>query len=464
MAAIGGEVRRTKADRTRARILDAAAEVFAAKGYSGAGLRDIAAAANLRAGSLYYHFASREDLVAEVLRAGQDLISDAVTERIAGLPAGANDLVRARAMISAHAESLAARGNYTAAAIRLLGTVPAQIHQRQLDDARAYDDLWRTVLTAAQESGRVRANVDPSAMRMFILGALNSIPDWYHSERGGLSGADLATGFTAVFLDGIATRRRPRRHAAVSAVGPPPGGPDVGQAGAGRPAAGAPGSAAFPQSRGAATQARILDSAAHAFREKGFHDTAFADIAEAVGLQRESLYYHFTSLDELADQLLRDAWKRTTDLVRQSVEALPDGATHLDRLATAMTAHLLALIGEGGYTAGLVHVLVQVPAEVRQHSLEYQRSYVRYWRRLAQDAQDAGQIRSDVNVPLMTLIVINALNWSVEWYKPGGRLSPEALADQFLSMALDGLATTRPRPRRSPPSSIPPGDSENYAP
>lgn len=431
MAAIGGEVRRTKADRTRARILDAAAEVFAAKGYSGAGLRDIAAAANMRAGSLYYHFASREDLVAEVLRVGQDLISDAVNERIAGLPAGASDLDRVRAMMTAHAESLATRGSYTAAVIRLLGTVPAEIHQRHLGDARAYGDLWRTLLTSAQASGRVRANVDPSAMRMFIIGALNSIPDWYHSERGGLSGADLATVFTAVFLDGIATRRRPRRHAAVSALDP----------------AGEPGSAVYPQARGAATHARILESAAHAFREKGFHDTAFLDIAEAVGLQRESLYYHFASREELADQLLRDAWKRSMDLVRYSVEALPRGATHLDRLATAMTAQLLALLGEGGYTAGLIHVLVQVPAEVRLHSLDNQRSYLRYWRHLAQDAQDAGQIRPDVDVPLMTLIVINALSWSVEWYRPGGRRSPEVLADQFLSMVLDGLSTTRRRPR-----------------
>jgi AcrR family transcriptional regulator len=427
VAAIGGEVRRTKADRTRERILDAAAEVFAARGYSGAGLRDIAAAANMRASSLYYHFASREDLVAEVLRAGQDLISDAVAERIAGLPAGASDLDRVSAMMSAHAESVAARGSYTAAAIRLLGTVPAEIHQRQLSNARGYDDQWRTLLTAAQCSGRVRANVDPSAMRMFILGALNSIPDWYHAERGGLSGGDLATEFAAVFLDGVATRRRPRRHATVSAGEPSP--------------------AALRPSRGAATRARILESAAHAFREKGFHDTAFLDIAEAVGLQRESLYYHFTSREELADQLLHDAWKRTTDLVRHSVEALPDGAAHLDRLATAMTAHLLALLGEGGYRAGLVHVLVQVPAEVRLHSLDYQRSYLRYWRHLASDAQDAGQIRPDVHVPLMTLIVMNALNWSVEWYKPGGRLAPEALADQFLSMVLDGLATTRRRPR-----------------
>jgi AcrR family transcriptional regulator len=57
--------------RTRRRILDAAAEVFSEQGY-GARLSDIAERAGMKTGSLYYHFDSREDLVAEVLRLGID--------------------------------------------------------------------------------------------------------------------------------------------------------------------------------------------------------------------------------------------------------------------------------------------------------------------------------------------------------------------------------------------------------
>ncbi|ORB76440.1 hypothetical protein BST46_30110, partial [Mycobacterium timonense] len=60
---------------TRARILDSAALIFRNKGYAGTRLSDVAAAANTQAGSLYYHFPSREELVEEVLRVGQERTS-----------------------------------------------------------------------------------------------------------------------------------------------------------------------------------------------------------------------------------------------------------------------------------------------------------------------------------------------------------------------------------------------------
>jgi AcrR family transcriptional regulator len=171
------------------------------------------------------------------------------------------------------------------------------------------------------------------------------------------------------------------------------------------------------------------------------------DVAEAAGLQRGSLYYHFTSREQLAEELLRDAWKRTAGLVKSSVAALPATAPPVDRLSAAISAHLVSLLGEGGYTAGLVHVLAQVPEEVRAHSLTFRRSYLRYWRQLARAAQEAGDIRPDLHLPSVVLIIMGALNWSVEWYDPRGPLAPDTLAQQVLSMVLDGLATSRTRPR-----------------
>lgn len=412
----------SKADRTRKRILDAAAEVFLARGYGGAGLRDIAAAAQMQAGSLYYHFASRDELVTEVLRVGQDLISRAVTERLVGLPPGANDLDRLRAVMRAHVESLAAQGNYTAAAMRLLGTVPPKIHQQQLSAARGYGDLWRDLIAAAQSSGVARPDLNPGAMRMLMIGALNSIPDWYQLDRQTLTGERLANEFTTVFLDGLATAHRPHRHVDV-------------------PHLDEPGRTSKSPTRGATTRSRILASGADAFREKGFNDTAFIDVAEAVGLQRGSLYYHFTSRDELAEQLLRDAWTRTANLVRRAVDRLPADASAIDRLEAAITAHLLSQLSETGYTAGLVHVLARVPQDVRRQSLRRERSYMSYWRGLVSDAIAAGDVRAGLHTRTTALILISALNWSIEWFEPSGSLTPEQLADQMLTLVLDGLGT-----------------------
>jgi len=413
----------SKADRTRKRILDAAAGVFLARGYGGAGLRDIAAAAQMQAGSLYYHFASRDELVTEVVRVGQDLISRAVTDRLAGLPPGANDLDRLRAVMRAHVESLAAQGNYTAAAMRLLGTVPPEIHQQQLSASRGYGDLWHDLIASAQSAGVARRNLNPGAMRMLMIGALNSIPDWYRLDRQTLPGDRLADEFTTVFLEGLATAQRPRRHV---------DGPYLEE----------PRRTTKSPTRGATTRARILASGADTFREKGFNDTAFIDVAEAAGLQRGSLYYHFTSRDELAEQLLRDAWARTTTLVRRAVERLPADASPVSRLESAITAHLLSQLSETGYTAGLVHVLARVPQDVRRQSLRRERSYMNYWRGLVSDAIAAGDVRTGLHARTTVLILISALNWSIEWFEPSGSLTPEQLADQVLTLVLDGLGTS----------------------
>ena len=63
----------TKSERTRQRILDAAAQVFKEQSYANARLADIAALAGMKTGSLYCHFASREELVAEILRLGIEI-------------------------------------------------------------------------------------------------------------------------------------------------------------------------------------------------------------------------------------------------------------------------------------------------------------------------------------------------------------------------------------------------------
>lgn len=429
MTASEAEVPRTKADRTRSRILDAAAGVFRAHGYNGAGLRDVAAAADMQVGSLYYHFASREALVTELLHVGNQRVTDAVQARLAELPPTSSPLQQFRAVMRGHVGAIVADREYVAAALRLLGAVPPEVHQVQVRDARAYADLWRDLLADAQTAGQIRPSLDLSAMRMFLMGGLNSTPDWYDPARNGLTGAELANEFWVVFVEGLASRRRPVRRARTGIVP--------------KRAVGA------PESKAAATRRRILLAAAQCFREQGYEDTSFQDIAEAAGLQRGSLYYHFPSLEQLAEQLLHDAWEHTSGAMRRAVGQLPPAASPLARLEAALSAHLLSLLGEGGETAGLVHVLAQVPQEVRDRSLTFQRSYLTYLRRLAQEAQAAGELRSDIHLPSAVVILLSSLNWSVEWFDPAGPLSPEDLAGQYLTMVLDGLSPAR----RAGPSS-----------
>lgn len=195
----------TKAELTRRRILDAAAKVFRARGFVGSRLTDIAAEAGLQAGSLYYHFESREALVEEVMWAGQQRVESHVRQQVAALGPDAPAIDRLRVAIEAHLVAVLASTDANSASIKMISQVPPDIRERLLAGQRAYGDLWRELLTDARDAGALRDDVDLSIVRMAIMGALNWSVEWYHPERGGPD--KIAADMAVVMLDGL---RRPR--------------------------------------------------------------------------------------------------------------------------------------------------------------------------------------------------------------------------------------------------------------
>lgn len=419
-----GRPRLTKADKTRTRILDSAAKVFSRKGYTETRLSDIAAEAAIHSGSLYYHFRTREELVDEVLRVGQERVDRFVRQRVASLPPDATHLARLRELITAHLEMVLEIGNYTSAMIRIIGQVPEDVHRRRLHDQRQYGGYWRCLFEQAQAGGELRTDVDLPAMMMLILGALNSSPDWYCSGED-LSPAKLRPALGDLFLTGLATGHRPTAIA--------PAEPEEARL---KPRPALPG---VDGSRRAATRARILQAAARVLGEQGYGGIRISTVAAVAGLRPGSLYYHFHSRDDLLAGLLAEAWEHADRLVREAVADLPANASRLDRVSAAVTAHMLSALGRGSYTSGLLRIFEQLPEEVRRPSLAGRLAFTAYWRHLLTSAQEAGEIHADVDVPSVTMMLIGTSNWAAEWYRPDGRLDPTTLAAQFTTMIFHGL-------------------------
>jgi AcrR family transcriptional regulator len=191
-----------KSDLTRQRILQAAARVFRERGYSGTRLTDIAEAADMKAGSLYYHFASREALVEEVVLEGVRRTKDAVQDRLRELPADANFLRKLEVMIETHLTFVLLQGDIASASIQLIWQIPQEIRERTLAVQRAYGATWRQVLEAARDAGEIRSDVNLSAIRMSILGALNWAADWYHPT--GAAPKQIAHDIVVMVLHGLA--------------------------------------------------------------------------------------------------------------------------------------------------------------------------------------------------------------------------------------------------------------------
>lgn len=188
---------------TRERILLEAARLLRHHGYAATTLREIADAAGVKAGSIYYHFESKEEILGEVLDKGITIVANAVRARIEALPADASWRDRIAAGIEGHLWGMLHYGDFTSANIRVYGQIPTSAKNRHKIGRRAYADYWDRLLASALASGELRQDTGLAVIRLFVIGALNWTVEWYNPQRGSFQ--DFARQITAIVFDGILT-------------------------------------------------------------------------------------------------------------------------------------------------------------------------------------------------------------------------------------------------------------------
>ncbi len=197
------ETKTKKPEVGRAGILNAAASLFRQHGYGGVSLRAIAQASGMKAGSIYYHFASKDAIVAAILDTGITAVHKEVQESVDALQKGASAETVFRTVLSGHLRSLLEHGDYTSANVRILGQVPASVRDAGMPVRRAYEKYLDTVLTGLQDAGEIRADVNIARFRLMLIGALNATLEWFDPDKGDIDA--LANDYATVFLNGILT-------------------------------------------------------------------------------------------------------------------------------------------------------------------------------------------------------------------------------------------------------------------
>lgn len=184
-------------NRSRRLILDMAARLLREGGYHRTTLREIAEAVGIRKASLYYHFASKEEIVEAVVNDGVRFVHEAVVAALAEAPE-AGPRARLEAAIRAHLTALHGHGDYTSASIKVFtfGATPTPDSVRAV--RRAYEDVWRGLIAELQQAGALPPARSPDVLRLFLLGALNGSTDWYRPERYDIGA--LAGEFTALLM------------------------------------------------------------------------------------------------------------------------------------------------------------------------------------------------------------------------------------------------------------------------
>ncbi len=191
----------TKAKDTRQRVLDVAARQFRERGYAGVSLRDIADGAGMKAGSLYYHFRSKDEIVATVLDIGIELVQAAVGGAVAALPPDAPARILIATAVRQHLQTFLAYSDYTTANVRIFGQLPPEVRRANLPARRRYEALWDGIIERCRAQGGVRTSVDAATFRLFLLGAMNATLEWFDPAKGDID--RLADRYAGLALDGL---------------------------------------------------------------------------------------------------------------------------------------------------------------------------------------------------------------------------------------------------------------------
>jgi TetR/AcrR family transcriptional regulator, cholesterol catabolism regulator len=182
-------------------------------------------------------------------------------------------------------------------------------------------------------------------------------------------------------------------------------------------------------------RSEIIQAAAQIFRQKGYNAASMQDIANAVNLQKSSLYHHVTSKQEILFSIL----EQTLDLFISELRIVVDSDLAADeKLRVAMQVYIGRLTDD----ADLSTVLLLEHRNLEHRLLDRHNArrdrYEELWRSILREGFESGIFRS-FDIEVSTYAILGVQNWLITWYSSEDRLTAIELADHFSDLLLRGL-------------------------
>lgn len=182
---------------------------------------------------------------------------------------------------------------------------------------------------------------------------------------------------------------------------------------------------------------QILEAAAMIFRQKGFHAASMADIAQAVNLQKASLYHHINSKQDILLELLDKALDIVIEeLLVVSASELPP----FDKLQMAMIAYMKTLVDHHDITAVLLLEFRSLDPQYLARHVPKRDRFEQIWKDILEEGTQAGVFQCE-QVSLAARALLSVMNGIITWYRPDGSLSIEEIAREYSHLFLFGLLT-----------------------
>lgn len=179
----------------------------------------------------------------------------------------------------------------------------------------------------------------------------------------------------------------------------------------------------------------MLEAAVALFSRKGYHATTVRDIADEVGMQSGSLYAHIASKEDLLLEVVMQA----ADQFMAVITPIADGDEPAGvKLKRAMAAHIQVVARSPEAATVFLHEWKALAPKRRQVVAERRAAYEAELGRIIRQGVEAGEFRP-VDETFVRLLVLSAVNWVYQWYRHGGGLGADEVAERFHEIILLGI-------------------------
>jgi TetR/AcrR family transcriptional regulator, cholesterol catabolism regulator len=177
----------------------------------------------------------------------------------------------------------------------------------------------------------------------------------------------------------------------------------------------------------------LVRQAARLFAEKGYHGTSTGDLAEAMGVQKGSLYAHIDSKADLLWEVAREGAQAFHD----ALGAVPDQLPPAEKVRFALRGHLRVVSEQLDVATVFIREWRYLEGERREQFVGERRRYEDRFRALFREGRELGELRTDLDDATATLLALSAANWTYTWLRRG--TDTDELADRFYGLLLDGM-------------------------
>src|SRR2546423_2929042 len=161
-------------------------------------------------------------------------------------------------------------------------------------------------------------------------------------------------------------------------------------------------------------RSELTRQAARLFAQKGYHGTSIGDLAEAMGVQKGSLYAHIRSKQDLLYETMAEGARAFHD----GLDAIPDELQATEKIRLALRSHLRVVAEQLDVATVFVQEWRYLEGERREEIVAERRRYEERIRELFREGRELSELRADLDETAAALLLLSAANWAYTWLQP----------------------------------------------